>query len=183
MISAALSDALISGLILLLFSAFLRYFDPKPRLRWGTSHAFTFVVPAEDGKLNLLRTQTIFVINEGRALCEGVELHLAYRPEHFQLWPTMDYSTTTNPEGLFLIKIPSLAPKERVSVEVIESRGDLPFITRVRSTAGDAQVVVIAAMKVEPQWKLAIVGMLVLAGAFLLIWLIVSAARILISIA
>ena len=149
---------------------------PKAKLIWGTSHGFIFTVPnANAGQPPFtVSSQTLSVQNVGRAPAKNVEIHLAYKPEHFQIWPAFKYEAAFNLEGHFMISIPTLGPREWASAEMLQTRGQLPIPLRVRSEQGEWKQVTIGPSRIMPRWFQALVWAFILLGVFQFLQIIVS---------
>jgi hypothetical protein len=153
-----------------------RLVQPKAKVVWGLSHAFLFGIPQTGGGLMTINSRTIFVQNVGRAPAEEIEVHLAGRPEHFQVWPTFAYTTEENPERHFVLKIASLGRREHFTIEMLSSGNNvLPVVTRVRTPHGESKSVAMAPMQVFPRWVgKFFIGTAIL-SAFFLVQLVIKA--------
>jgi hypothetical protein len=110
-LSEPLQRSLIPAALTVVISLVARALSPRSRIKWGVSHGFSFGVQQDTGIVSF-NTLTVFIQNTGRAPAEGVEVHFNYQPEHLQIWPTLNYTTVTNPEGRFTLVVNDLAPKE-----------------------------------------------------------------------
>jgi hypothetical protein len=135
---------------------------------WGLSHGFTFNLPAAQGQGQrfLLHTQTIFIQNVGWESAQGVEIILNYQPDHFALWPQLNYSTATNPEGRFIIKIENLGRREFTTVEMLHSAREMPSTLRVRTNRGECRQLPMAPAQVYPRWFRLLMILIFLIGLF-----------------
>jgi hypothetical protein len=159
---------LIATLLTIATTIVLRMIQPRPRVVWGTSHQFAFRIPRTNapGGEFLLHTQTAFLQNIGFGPAEDVEIILNYKPEHLSLWPQLNYTTVTNPEGRFIIKIENLGRREYTAVEMLHSIGEMPTALRVRTSRGECRQVSMAPMQVFPRWFIMLLRMLILVGAY-----------------
>lgn len=109
--------------------------------------------PQVGGKFLTINTRTIFIQNVGRAPAEDIEVHLTGKPEHFQIWPTFNYTCDTNPESHYVVKVGSLGRREYFTIEMLSSNDNvLPIVTRVRTRQAEAKSVPMAPMQVFPKW-------------------------------
>ena len=143
----------VAAAVTFVLTAIGRLVRPKAKVVWGLSHAFVFGVPQSGGGLLTINSRTIFVQNVGRAPAEDIEVHLAGKPEHFQVWPTFAYTCEQNPERHFVLKIASLGRREYFTIEMLSSGNNvLPMVTRVRTPHGESKSVPMAPMQVFPRW-------------------------------
>lgn len=155
-----------------------RIVQPSARVVWGTSHGFTFSLPIQDAVTStttttLVHTGTVFVQNTGRKTAEDIEVVFNYRPQHFQVWPSLNYNTAENPEHHFTIKITTLGPRESTTIELLSVSINLPDPLRVRSPLGEAKRVPIAPMRVWPGWFNRTIFLLLVLGIFGFLYLLV----------
>lgn len=154
--------AVVTALIGVLF----RYLRPAARIRWGLSHGFAFTLTPPNAKPQTLYTQTIFVQNIGRAAASDVEVHLNFKPEHFQLWPSHSFAVETTPDNHFLIRLKNLGRnREWFTIEMV-SGSALPAILRVRTADGEAPQVPMAPTQQFPRWFRNIFLALIVLGVF-----------------
>lgn len=83
-----------------------------------------------------------------------------------------DYEEIPTGDGNFIIRIPTLGPKELVTVQVLSYAQ--PFaLLNVRSSAGAAEAINFQIQRVFPMWSRALVGLFMLTGfGFTAYWLI-----------
>jgi hypothetical protein len=141
-----------------------RALSPRSRVKWGVSHGFAFAVQQTTGTFSY-NTLTVFVQNVGRAVAESVEVHFSYKPEHFQIWPTFNYETATNPENRFTVIVDNLARREYFTLELLSAR-PLPQVLRVRSSTGEGKQVQIAPSEIFPRWVRRVLFGLIWLGIF-----------------
>jgi hypothetical protein len=174
------SPQIIAAFLTIATTILLRLMQPRPKVVWGTSHNFTFRLPTTNppGGEFLLHTQAIFLQNIGFSPAEDVEVILNYKPENLSLWPQLNYSTDTNPEGRCIIKIKNLGGREFTSLEMLHSQGDMPTTLRVRTPRGECKQVPMAPMQVLSRWTRMTLILLMFLGAFTIFyWLAVAIAR------
>jgi hypothetical protein len=163
-ISPALQSTLFSVVLTTIVAVITRILVPRSRIVWGVSHGFTFHMIRE-GVNSQYYTMTVFVQNAGRAPAQDIEVHFNYRPEHFQIWPTLNYETATNPENRFTVTVNNLGKREFFSIELLSGR-ELPQVLRVRSPNGEAKNVPMAPMQTFPSWFRRLLLLLVILGIF-----------------
>lgn len=148
-----------------------RWIRPSPKVVWGISHGFDFLTKskAADGSPLIIRTGTVFVQNVGRAAAKDIEVHLNFPPEELHIWPTLDYTTTPNPENRLIIGIKSLGKREWFTIEMISGQIELPDTLRVRTPDGECKRVQMAPMEVLPIWKIRFLWLLIMLGVFAII--------------
>jgi hypothetical protein len=153
-LSEPLQRSVIPALLTVVITLAGRALSPRSRVKWGMSHGFAFAVqqPTDDGNRVIpYHTVTIYVQNVGRAVADSVEVHFNYKPEHMQIWPTLNYDTSTNPENRFTVIVSNLTPKEHFTLELLSARPP-PDVLRVRSSGGEGKQVPIAPAELFPLW-------------------------------
>ena len=166
-LSEPLQRGVIPALLTIVVGLVARALSPRSNVKWGVSHGFVFAVQQTSGNVSF-HTLTVFVQNLGRAGSENVEVHFNYKPEHLQIWPTLNYDTTTNPENRFTVSVKRLAPKEHFTLELLSGR-PLPDVLRVRSDAGDAKKVTIGPSQIFSPWVRRALLFLIWLGFFAII--------------
>ena len=170
-LSEPLQRAVIPALLTIVITLMGRALSPS-RIKWGVSHGFVFSVqlpPDEDGKTRSAsyHTLTVYVQNVGRAPAEAIEVHFNYKPEHMQIWPTLNYETATNPENRFTVLVNNLGRGEHFTLELLSAFA-LPGVLRVRSKTGEEKVG-IAPSEVFPSWVKRLLVLLIWLGVFAII--------------
>jgi hypothetical protein len=179
-LSEPLQRSLVPALLTAVITFVGRLLTPRSRIKWGVSHGFVFGVPqvpaaAAEGEDSAQRagfiqyhTNAVFVQNVGRATAEQVEVHFNYKPEHMQIWPTLNYESATNPEGRFTVVVANLGAREHFTLELLSVR-PLPDVLRVRSKAGEGRQVGIAPSEVFQPWVKKLLIVLLWLGVFSII--------------
>ena len=137
------------------------FFRAKARLIWGSSHAFSFLVPEplRDASGNIIRasqavnTASITVQNVGRDTANKVELVFNWKPQFLNLWPVRRYEQSTAEDGRHTIIFENLAPKERLGLEIMSVNSGLPELLVVRCAECVANRVPLVWVKQDPLWK------------------------------
>lgn len=167
--SESVQTKLISLAVTALTALARRIATAKPNVKWGIFHGFTFTVRNQnDGKFQNIQTTSIFIQNIGRATADGIEVHFNYKPEHLQIWPTINYDTQTNPEGRYTVKIENIAPRESLSIEML-SLVNLPIVLRVRTKNHEAKCVEMTHFQVPSKFKIGLIWALIWLGVFSII--------------
>ena len=154
-------------------AAVVRWLQPQAKVVWGASHGFVFNITQQGnppGPISQVYTGTAFVQNVGKGTAENIEIVLNYRPQHFQVWPALNYTTALNAENHFIINIANLGPKEFTTIEMLSANIDNPATLRVRTTHGDAKHVNIAPTRIQPKSLLFGFGVLLLMGLFCILY-------------
>lgn len=150
-----------------------------PYLRQATvcywsPHSFLFQ-NVTDANLSL-RTDALTVQNTGRKMAENVEVVLTNQPDHFQVSPPLDYEEDTTADGKFVIRLPTLGPKEFTTIQALSYVQ--PFtLLNVRSSAGAAEQIDFQIQRVFPTWVRALLALFLWVGfGFTAYWLIRAVA-------
>jgi hypothetical protein len=105
------SPEFVSVVLTLAVGAIGAYLSPTARVVWGISHGFTFLVPTQGNQPSgpiRVNTGSVFVQNLGRKTAENIEVILNFQPQHFEVWPVLNYETARTPDGHFIVKINNL---------------------------------------------------------------------------
>jgi hypothetical protein len=171
------SPEIISVALTAVIGAISTYLASSSRIVWGISHGFTFLVPnQQQGKTSAptpINTGSVFVQNLGRKTAENIEVILAYRPQHFEVWPVLNYEVAETPDRHFIVKIKNLGHREYATIELFSANNELPLTLRVRSPLGEAKKVNFAPMRVMPRWFNRSLILLVLLGLCALTYILI----------
>lgn len=88
-----------------------------------------------------------------------MELQLTIPPHHFQVWPPTAHTSHALTDGVFVLYIPSIAAKEKLSVELLNVNDKVPDTIRVKSKAAEARFVPMTFSRAYPAY----INMLLLA--------------------
>lgn len=153
--SFATDPQFIAFLIAISLEIFRRIIMPKARIVWGVGHSFNFLIPQNpeteraQAIPNLpVNTRSMYVKNSGRAVAKNAEFYFNYKPEHYELWPIIEHSIVTTPDGRFIIKIPFIGKKEFFRIELIHSRHNPPNVVNVRAEDGKCREVNMAPVQI-----------------------------------
>lgn len=155
----------------LLSAIIARYYRLRAKLRYSVGHAATLVVDQplidKDGKEisehQIVRTASITLENAGLKPARASEITFNWKPMVMDISPARSYTEAFSPSGRYSLKFESLAPNERVTIEIIAINGELPLMTSVRSDECEGKMIKMAPQRVWPSWYLNI-----LVGIFLL---------------
>lgn len=146
-----------------------RYLSAKPRVVWGVSHQFAFNVgPRTEEATGIIYTRSLIVQNMGRAAARDINVIFNFKPNHYQLWPHQNYTTSDNPEKNHIILVPSLGKGNHFRIEMV-SVFDLPIAMTVRDSGGDRKQVDLRQVQQFPSWVYRMILALMVLGIFSLI--------------
>lgn len=115
----------ISALILSGLTAYmLWFFRAKVSLVWGTTSTnyHRFSAKSADGHQIPIDvwTEKFFIQNVGRKPALSVEIVLSAPPTSHNLWPPRDHSVNILYDGVTSVKIPTIAPRELIILDIID---------------------------------------------------------------
>jgi hypothetical protein len=186
------ATACISGTVAILS----RYLEPRIKIVFWQQHDFLYKIPmnllqgagqpplpvsggspaataaAPAPALFFMRTQAVNIQNLGRKPAEWVEVVHAKRPDFFQLYPALNYTEDTTPNGEHVIRVSSLGPKEYFSIQFL-SYMNPPQLLYIRSAAGQGQAIPVMPVRQYPRWANEIMRACMAIGvAFTAYWVI-----------
>jgi len=156
-----------------------RLVRPKSRVIIGARHEFTFLLRANEQQpqARLIRTRDVTVQNMGRGVARSVDIIFNYRPEHFEIWPSVRFTESVNPDNRFIIRVDRLNPRQYVQIEML-SGNELPRLMEV-SYEGGQGVEKDTAWIIRPKKAIVFsIFSLALFGLFCLIYLIIDGAGV-----
>jgi hypothetical protein len=180
---------IIAGVISFLFWVVQQRLEAKSKLTIRFPHWFTYNVPiannqvAPDGAAampgaaaNILtvQTNTLVVENLGRRAAEDVEIVHQRRPDHFQFAGTVVYTEEERPNGVHIIKIGTVGPKEMVTLNIF-AHVNQPVLGGVRSKDGPAKNMRTKTIPAWPEWVHFAAGVSCLLGIFIVLYWLVRA--------
>lgn len=158
-----------TGIVSLAVGLLLRSLEPKAKVVYWSPHTFVFDVP--NPKV-ILKTDSVTIQNIGRREAEDVEVIFKSRPDFFKLQPSIPYSEHNNPDGEFLLRVPTLGPKEFFTLQIL-SFVTIPNIQSIRSKAGPASLIQVQFQRQFTRLvQLLLVAILLVGIGFLSYWLI-----------
>lgn len=113
---------LASTVAITLISTFLLWlFRARVNLKWGsTSSNFHQFRLHEDGQVISIWTEKFYIKNDGRKCARDIEIVFSDQPTSYNLWSPREHGRDRLDDGKFVLKIPSLAPKELLIVDTID---------------------------------------------------------------
>jgi hypothetical protein len=94
---------------------------------------------------------TMTVQNIGSREATNLQLVYPARPQLYRLEPPVKFTDSLLPTGEYVVEIPSLAPKEFVSVHTLQFMNPI-FVVYVRSDQGRADETPFMLQRVLPRW-------------------------------
>ena len=149
-------------------------FRSRVRLRYGSPYGFTYLVPQPlyDPKGQLLLknqsagTQAYWIMNEGRATAQNVEVTFNWEPTCLNVWPVREYEVGKDSNGRYVLKFKTLAHNEAIGCELLTVNAQLPGLIHVRSDSGPGKEVTLKAQRWYGRWfRWTVLALLVL-GVF-----------------
>lgn len=147
----------------------LKIFTPRGRVAWGVSHQHAFYLQNLQPP-TLVYTKEIWIQNVGRAPVSDVEVIFAATPDHFDIWPQRNFTTTQNPNGNLVIKVDSLNKREYFTISMLQTAVETPLVTNVRWTGGVGKQRAMAPQQVYPKSVLIAVQLVILFGVFSMLY-------------
>jgi hypothetical protein len=129
----------------------------------------------------LLYVVTTAVQNIGPREATNIQLLFVARPMNFRLEPPLRFTETVLPSGEYMVEIPSLAPHEWVTVNVLHGGFALQPVY-IRSDQGQAAEIPLRLNREFPTWASAIAWLLLFLGSGTLIYWLAVLVRWLISL-
>lgn len=166
---------LASPLLTLVFGAIIKYYtEERSKIISFLGHVSVFTLQGEnkDESNSSVFTHSIIVRNAGRRTAKNIRLGHNILPPSINVYPKVQYTIEHNPGGSSEIVIPSLVPKEQVTVSYLY----FPPLTwdqintYTKSDDGLAKIIDVIPMLRPPKWALVIVWSLVFIGASVLLY-------------
>jgi hypothetical protein len=109
---------LAAPIITLIGGALLKYFtEARSRVVSFVGHISSFTL--QDEKRSAVFSHSIVVRNAGTKAAKNVRLGHNVFPKDINIYPSVQYSVEVNPEGKSEIVIPTLVPKEQVTISYL----------------------------------------------------------------
>lgn len=137
------------------------------------SSFFQFAPPGPDVAPLTIRSSQVMVQNLGRLPAENVEIisEATGAPAGYNLMPAIDFEVGTTASGRWLVKIPYVAPKEIITLQILNGAN----IEQVRCKGGVAKFVPVIHQRLMPRWTNVLAGALMVCGLFsLFYWLMLG---------
>ncbi len=154
-------------------------FKPIVKLQWGLSHGFIHslhpINREQEPPLPAIsvHTTSYIMINQGKKTAHNVVSTFNYQPASIEIWPQRDFETSVNPNGKYIIKFDTLAPKEQFSINLITIDRHAPDLLNVRCDEACGQQINIWPVRQWPQAFLYFLTMLLAFGVFATIYLFI----------
>lgn len=159
------------------FTALLgQIFSAKPNVKWAVMENSHLLPRDNDGRPFSVFTQKLWFRNVGRKVAENVEIVLNFKPQHFEVFPHLEWDTRENPDGRLIIKIERLNPRELLFVSMLNSNVDLPSVTNVRWNGGQGKQIEVWVTQKFPHWINLSALLLMLLGGATMVYVIVRLA-------
>ena len=158
-----------TGVVSLAVGILLMYLQPKAKVFYWSPHSFLFNLSRENV---VLQTDALTLQNLGRKTADSGESVLDGQPDFFQLAPAINHNTDTLDNKQFVIKIPSIGPKEHVTLQLL-SYTRVPQLLNIRSSAGQASPMPFQIQRAFPRYVYMLTALFMLVGlGFVSYWLI-----------
>ena len=171
---------------LVLVSAFILWvFRARAKLMWGLSHGFAFQIrpqapppTANDEQVPapapfLVHSRSLLLVNQGRLPATNAEVVFNWRPENFEVWPARPFETASNPDGRFTVRFSSVAPEERIQIELLNAH-DTPAVMNVRCSECVGVQIPIAPARQFQRWIIALVWTLIFFGTVAVVYIFLT---------
>jgi hypothetical protein len=107
-----------SPIVTLIAGAVLKHYAEKsPKVLSYIGHVSSFTL--QDEQKSFVFTHSVIVRNAGRKSATNVRLGHHFLPTNLRIDPQINYSIEKNPEGAAEIVIPTLVPKEQVTISYL----------------------------------------------------------------
>lgn len=107
-----------SPIVTLVVGAVLKHYSEKsPKLLSYIGHVSSFTL--QDEKKTSVFTHSVIIRNAGRRSATNVRLGHNFLPLNIRVEPQINYKIETNPEGAAEIVIPTMVPKEQVTISYL----------------------------------------------------------------
>ncbi|WER08981.1 hypothetical protein PUH89_17005 [Rhodobacter capsulatus] len=98
-------------------------FSARVVIVWGsasTNYHFFDLAPERGGGKASIWAEKFYIQNTGRKSANNIELVFSDAPSSYSLWAKRDHTSNVLPGGGLSIKVPSLAPRELLIVDMID---------------------------------------------------------------
>ena len=150
-----------------------RYFQKRPALISYFSHVSSFnFTPQHGGQTIVINTHSVILRNSGKLNATNVRLNHRILPD-FNIYPSINYSTVTLPNGTQDILIPTLIPGEEITISYLY----FPPLTAdqihsgIKSDQGFAKPIYVLLQRQFPRWLIRTEIILTLIGIIAVFYL------------
>lgn len=154
-------------------SVLKNYAEKSPKLLSYIGHVSSFTL--QDEQKSFVFTHSVIVRNAGRKSATNVRLGHHFLPTNLRIEPQINYTIETNPEGAAEIVIPTLVPKEQVTISYLyfPPRTWDQINSYTKSDDGYAKIVNVIPMPQPSKPVLWLARVLILIGAsFVTYWIL-----------
>ncbi len=172
-LAVKIAGPIVGGVLAKIFSDLV---EKRPRLVCFYGHSNGVNLPQRENSPSLrVHTHSLVVANQGWKAATNVRLGHAQLPD-FEIFPDIQYSTTTLPGGTREIIVPTVGPKEQITVTYLYFAPVTwdKINIYVKSDAGLAKVLRVLPAAQWPKWVNYCVWGLVLVGLGTLVYLPVA---------
>jgi hypothetical protein len=168
-------SGLVQAILIAIATALLaRFFQPKGKLIWSTSHQHYYSMRNLDGGHFPVRTQQLWVQNVGKAAIEGVEIILNYPPQHLEVWSPRAYDQQVLEDRRLVLTFPYLASNEFFTVSMLDTISDIPVVLSTRSKSGLGKQIEMGPQRLYPRWIGLLLVLFACFGIGSLVWFVVQ---------
>ncbi|SFN81056.1 hypothetical protein SAMN04488056_10289 [Cohaesibacter marisflavi] len=100
----------------------------------------------------IVRTIEIWVQNIGGATASDAEVILNYRPQHFDIWPPLQYKELVNSDGRFVVIVKKLHKRQHFTLSMLVVGGEIPHVVGVSWNQGLGKEVRIGPQQLFSPW-------------------------------
>jgi hypothetical protein len=149
-----------------------RRFESRPVLISYYGHVATFLHHPSSGQPLNVNTHAVVLWNAGRRSATNVRLHHLQLPD-FNIWPQVQHTVETLPDGSRDILIPTLVPGEEITISYLY----FPPLTfgevnaGIKCDQGFAQAIPVLLQRQYPRWFNLTAAALMFAGLVSVIYL------------
>lgn len=140
--------SVIASIVLAIVAKFL---SSKARILWGRAHQNHFMIKGKDGNLSAIVTANYTISNVGRATAKEIEVSFNWQPEHYEVYPHIEYTTLVREDGRFIIKIPRISASQSVSVAIINAGNESPNLTHLGIDEGSVKEIALFPQRIFPK--------------------------------
>ncbi len=157
------SSEIVSAFLAVMVAILLNFLRPKVSLIWGQANHSWHPIPIEENTAHVIAEKN-FVQNLGRAPASSVEIIYQSAPTKLLIFPSRDYKTSTNPDGLYVVTLPYVAPKELIVLDGIFINKQLGNILSVKCKEKAGKKVNFWVLRKFPTWFYIVIWICLLFG-------------------
>ena len=165
---------ILSPIISIIVGAVVKHYsEAQAKVVTFYGHVSSFSMKDKDE--TFVNAHSVVIRNAGRKAAQNVRVSHAILPEGVSVYPNINYSISTNPDGASEIVFPVLVPKEQVTISYLyyPPLTYNQINTGVKSDVGFATVLHVIPMPQPSKPMLALIWSLIFLGAcFVFYWLI-----------